>query len=187
MKSKTTMILLTLVFGFFITGAVAVLPLSLAKARNMDARNVAVSRIAEAEAAAAAETAILSANERAAISPLLVFFGKVSIITLVVVVIALGGAVVIVVTAVAHTHAKQNQEIARLPAARQIAERVYIFRGEDGHHWLLDSMTGRRALLSNSADVDIFRAEIVREQTILQELGKTAVKLNLRNHNVLTG
>lgn len=170
--------------------AIAVTPLSNAKARNMDARNAGLARIANAEAQAAEararqqqQAAALAAQERAAVSPWLAVAGKVGIATLVVILAVGGASLATVTTAVAYAQVQQNREIARLPVTRQIAERAFVFKGEDGRYWLLDSMTGRRALLSSAADVDALRAGIVREQIVLQELGKTAVEISRHNRN----
>jgi hypothetical protein len=165
--------------------SLAVTPLSQAKARNMDARNAGLARIAEAEARAAearaqqaAAAAAAAAAERAAISPWLAVAGRVAVVVGVVAVVAAGGGVAVVVGSVAYSQSVQNKQLAKLPVTKQIADRAFVFQAEDGRYWLLDSMTGRRALLSSAADVDQLRAGIVREQIIIQELGKTAVEIS---------
>ncbi len=170
--------LLFLFVGLVVCVAVAVWPLSQAKARQLDARNAGLARIAAAEAAAAEARAETTAAERTAVSPYLVAVGRVSLVVVAVVVVAVGAGVAVVAVVVAYGQVQQNRRLAALPVTRQIAERAYVFQADDGRYWLLDGMSGRRALLSSAADVDALRAGIVREQVILQELGRTAVEVS---------
>ncbi|MCP4428261.1 MAG: hypothetical protein GY803_27550 [Chloroflexi bacterium] len=66
-----------------------------------------------------------------------------------------------------------TSKTARLPVARQIAPGTYVARLADGV-WLIDSYSGRRALLSQPQDVDLMRAEIVTRKLTVDRLAEAA-------------
>lgn len=169
---------LVLLAGVVIVGGLAIVPLSAAKARNMDARNAGLSRIAAAAALEAEQSAAVRIQERRSMSRWYTGGGIAVVVVGVTVTAFLGLAV----ATRAGADISRSYRTARMPVAQQIAPGAYIYQ-LDGVYWILDSYTGSRALLSDRAGRDAVHALITDRLLTIDRLAASAERIANSTHN----
>ncbi|MCA9936824.1 MAG: hypothetical protein KC415_22970 [Anaerolineales bacterium] len=160
---------LVLFAAVVIVAIVSLRPLSLATADKIRAASAGEEAAALARAEEAAALAQLRVQEkqqtsRARVAVTWLGFGAVGLA-----VAAAAGAV----TARAASDIAQSAKEARLPVTRQIAPGAFVTQ-LDNQPWLIDAYSGRRALLSDGANVDETRALIMGRLLTVDRLAKAA-------------
>ncbi len=172
--NKWTFIFIILILAVGVC-AISIRPLSLSVAGGIAQRDAIRADSLAAAARTDAAAAGLRATERAATSTARVTFTRVAIG---------GGVFLIVVIGAAFGFraagdAVQSVRLARLPVARQIAPGAFVTE-ISGAAWLIDSYSGRRALLSSAADVDEVRAQIMGRALTVDRLALAAERIGSR-------
>lgn len=158
--------------------AVSVRPLSLAWAGGIAQRETIKAESLAASAREAAAAAEIRTSERAATSTARVTFSRVAIGSGVFVIVIIGAGLAFRVGG----DMVQSVKLARLPVTRQIAPGAFVTRIDD-KPWLIDSYSGRRALLSSAADVDQVRAMIMAQLLTVDRLALSAERIATRTRN----
>ena len=173
---------LALLAGVVIVGSIATVPLSTAKARQMDAQNAAISRMAAAAALEAEQKAALRVEERTAVSPWLT--------ALTVLVVVSGGGVAAALGAAGAARGgadvARSVRTARLPVAKQIAPGAFVYELR-GEYWILDNYTGRRALLSDRAGRDAVRMQVMERLALVDRLATSAERIAIGTRSAAPG
>lgn len=167
-------------WGFFLVlillagGVIAVTlhPLSSAAADRMRAASAGAELAALARAEETAAAAALRVQEKQQTSAARVGVTWLGLGAVAAAIMAGAGAV----TFRAAADMVNSTRAARLPVTRQIAPGAYVAE-LDGRFWLIDSYSGRRALLSSAADVDQVRADIQGRLLVTDRLATAAERI----------